>query len=419
MPSHGDDPPPQHRCNMTHGSLFTGIGGIDLGLERAGFQTIWQVESDPYAIRVLEKHWPKVRRHDDIRTFPPDGSWPTPDIISGGFPCQDLSVAGERAGLNAPRSGLWWQMLRVIRVMGPRIILVENVPGLLSGGGGGWARTFFGSLAESGYDAEWDCIPAAAVGAPHLRYRVFVVAYARCEHGRARGAESEPNQPGTHIHPERCGTDVAHAKRDQSGEPNREPGRKGLGTGSGNCRREADGRRSLAAFRTGIGCAPWEFDPADVADPDGPGCRERRRTKPIRPEHDTSECACESLAAFRAGIGRAQWEHDPADVADPEEQPERPGLCAGEQAEERRGRHSNGSSPQDARHAISGLGRVASGFFHGLEPSGRIPRIATGIPNRVNRLRCLGNAVVPQVAQWIGERIIAHLHNDKEMTCQH
>jgi len=128
---------------LTHGSLFSGIGGLDLGFERAGIETIWQVEIEPYARRVLEKHWPKVRRHDDIRTFPPDGSWPTPDIISGGFPCQDLSVAGKGAGIHAGRSGLWWEMLRVIRLMGPRIVLVENVPGLLSGEGGGMGANVF------------------------------------------------------------------------------------------------------------------------------------------------------------------------------------------------------------------------------------------------------------------------------------
>ena len=164
---------------LTHGSLFAGIGGIDLGFERAGIDTVWQVEIDDYATGVLEKHWPDVRRWRDVRTFPPDDTWPTPDIISGGFPCQDLSVAGKQAGLDADRSGLWWEMLRVVRVLRPRIVVVENVPNLLSGDGGSWARTFFGSLAESGYDAEWDCIPACFLGAPHRRVRVFVVAHGR------------------------------------------------------------------------------------------------------------------------------------------------------------------------------------------------------------------------------------------------
>lgn len=163
---------------MTFGSLFAGIGGMDLGLERAGMTCRWQVEIDPYARRVLERHWPDVRRHDDVRTFPPDdgGDWRV-DLICGGFPCQDVSLAGKRAGLDGERSGLWFEYERVLRVLRPRFVLVENTPGLLSAGFG----RVLGGLASLGFDAEWSIVSACSLGAPHMRERLFIVAYAHGE----------------------------------------------------------------------------------------------------------------------------------------------------------------------------------------------------------------------------------------------
>jgi DNA (cytosine-5)-methyltransferase 1 len=161
---------------MRFGSLFAGIGGMDLGLERAGMQCAWQVEIDPYARRVLEKHWPSVPRHDDVRTFPPEGDWSC-DLICGGFPCQDISkaghVQGERHGISGERSGLWAEYIRIIRRLRPGFVLVENVAKLLVRGMG----RILGDLASLGMDAEWHCLPAAAVGAPHIRDRVFILAY--------------------------------------------------------------------------------------------------------------------------------------------------------------------------------------------------------------------------------------------------
>ena len=121
----------------TFGSLFAGIGGFDLGFERAGFECKWQVEIDPYCQRVLAKHWPNVRRHDDVRTFPPSNpdEWGI-DVICGGFPCQDISFAGHGAGLAGERSGLWSELLRVTGVLRPSFVVVENVAALLSRGMG-------------------------------------------------------------------------------------------------------------------------------------------------------------------------------------------------------------------------------------------------------------------------------------------
>ena len=159
---------------ITVGSLFSGIGGIDLGLERAGMECAWQVEIDDYATKVLEKHWPNVRRWKDVSTFPPRPiqKWKC-DIITGGFPCQDISYAGKGAGLDGERSGLWWEFVRVIRTLEPTFVLVENVGALLTRG----IDTVLGTLASFGYDAEWHCIPAAAVGAPQFRERVYILAY--------------------------------------------------------------------------------------------------------------------------------------------------------------------------------------------------------------------------------------------------
>src|SRR5947208_11045335 len=157
---------------ITHGSLFAGIGGFDLGFERAGIKTIWQVEIDDYCRRVLAKHWPSVERFSDVRGVGKDVLAPV-DIVSGGFPCQDLSNAGKRAGIDGERSGLWSEMHRVICELRPRYVVVENVAALLIRGMG----RVLGDLAEIGYDAEWDCFRASDFGAPHERERVFLIAY--------------------------------------------------------------------------------------------------------------------------------------------------------------------------------------------------------------------------------------------------
>ena len=158
------------------GSLFAGIGGFDLGLERAGFDIAWQVEIDPYCQRVLAKHWPHVQRYGDIRTI----DWGTVepvDLLCGGFPCQDISLAGKGAGLTGERSGLWFEYAKAIEVLKPRYVLIENVSALRSRG----LDQVLGSLAALGYDAEWHCIPACAVGAPHRRDRVWIIAYAQSD----------------------------------------------------------------------------------------------------------------------------------------------------------------------------------------------------------------------------------------------
>jgi DNA (cytosine-5)-methyltransferase 1 len=161
----------------TFGSLFAGIGGIDLGLERAGWTGRWQVEWDPFCQHVLAHHWPDVPRYGDITRV--DWSTVEPvDLIAGGFPCQPFSFAGKQRGIEDER-WLWPEFARVVGELRPRYVLVENVPGLLAGHGG--MGHVLGDLASLGYDAEWDSVPAAAVGAPHLRERVWIVAYSASE----------------------------------------------------------------------------------------------------------------------------------------------------------------------------------------------------------------------------------------------
>lgn len=158
-------------------SLFAGIGGFELGLERSGgFRTVAQCEIDPYCNKVLAKHWPEVKRYGDIRELTAarlaaDGI--TVDAICGGFPCQDISNAGKCAGIEGERSGLWSEYARLVGELRPRVVFVENVSALL---GRGLGRVL-GDLAALGYDAVWHCIPAGNIGAPHERDRLWIVAY--------------------------------------------------------------------------------------------------------------------------------------------------------------------------------------------------------------------------------------------------
>ena len=245
----------------TVGSLFAGIGGLELGLEATGkFKTVWQVERDPYATKVLKKHWPDVPKHDDVCTFPPEaGKWDC-DLICGGFPCQDISFAGKGAGLAGERSGLFYEGIRIIDRLRPRWVLLENVTALLVRGLDDVLR----ELAQVGYDAEWHCLPAAAIGAPHRRDRIFII-----------GKMANTNGAGLEGH------------------------------------------------------------------------RETGSTRQVRTQ--------EALSVYRSRT-RGQW----ASIA---------GVC----------------------------------------------RTANGVPDRIHRIRCLGNAVVPQVAQFIGEIILQRMSENERI----
>lgn len=156
---------------LTVGSLFSGIGGLDLALETHGHKVIWNSEIDTFASEVLAQRWPDVPNLGDITTI----NWAAiqrPDILAGGFPCQDISHAGKREGINGKRSGLWTEYVRAIRELRPNYVFVENVAALRNRG----LDVVLGELSELGFDAEWSTLRASEVGACHRRDRLFIVA---------------------------------------------------------------------------------------------------------------------------------------------------------------------------------------------------------------------------------------------------
>jgi len=208
---------------LTHGSLFAGIGGFDLGFERAGIKTVWQVEIDPFCRKVLEKHWPNVQRFGDIRECCGLVSWgltcdcgrkhhiDRPDIISGGFPCQPFSTAGRRQARDDDRY-LWPEMLRIIRACRPNIVVAENVAGLAHEFD--WVlEDILASLEASGYETIPPLmVPACAFGTWHRRDRVWILAHLN---QGGRSAEQEQQQE---TRPKILHRDVAiHANPDPQG----------------------------------------------------------------------------------------------------------------------------------------------------------------------------------------------------------
>jgi len=314
---------------VTFGSLFAGIGGMDLGFERAGLTCKWQVEIDPHARRVLAKHWPDVRRHDDVRTFPPDdgADWSV-DVVAGGFPCQDISFAGKGAGLAGERSGLWYEFARVVRVLRPRYVVVENVAALLVRG----LDAVLGTLASLGYDAEWEILPAAAFGAPHIRNRVFLVAH----------AASIGREPWT--------------------------GREG----------SAGERRAESGPRGEV-----------LSDTECPG---RNSSRPNQEQARTTGRIVDGRDSWTSGGGHQEaW----SDLPDADRKRLAIGPCFGGDA------LAELKATQRSHSEIGGHW----GFDPADDPESGMGRVAHGIPARVDRLRGLGNAVVPAVAQFIAERI--------------
>jgi DNA (cytosine-5)-methyltransferase 1 len=297
-------------------SLFSGIGGLELGLERAGMTTVGQVEKDPYCLKVLAKHWPEVPRHDDVTTaveWWQSRSRPVVDVIAGGFPCQDISNAGAKAGIGGERSGLWAYMAHTVRVLRPRYVVMENVSAILVRG----LDVVAADLAACGYDVQWDCVPASAIGAHHQRDRWWAVAYPTSDRWRQRwqGRSSGSSQNGEAIGSEA----LAHA--DSSGR---------------------DGW-------------PRIFRPS------------RRR----QPTNRSSTVLADANQNSRGASGAVSEE----------------GWTAG--------LHFDASQPTASR---SGPTTWA------VEPD--VGRVAHGVPARVDRLRALGNAVVPQVSEHVGRLLM-------------
>lgn len=366
--------------------LFSGIGGFALGLERSGgFEMVAFCEIEPYCRRVLAKHWPTVPCYEDIRqltvdTLARDGI--AVDAICGGFPCQDVSHAGARIGLEGERSGLWSEYRRLIGELRPRLVIVENVAGLLSLGLG----NVLGDLAALGYSSTWDCIPAQAVGAPHRRDRVWIVAYAN-GHGEHVGAEhAEVAEPSEYV-------------ADASGERNEPDGiARELFRKSGSA--QSQGRKRQRRGNAANGCGE------DVADAD------------IEPRHQGRK------GNASQGLGRRNADRSgvAADVPDANVEGLAIGPCQSldvgvEQPTSLGSGHSSGAGRDAERQPKSGLGRIVDGLPQGLDrfdglnawPPGwedGTPRVADGVPKRVARLAALGNAVVPQVVELIARSLM-------------
>ena len=244
--------------------LFAGIGGFTLGLERAGFETVAFCEIEPYAQKVLAKNWPEVPIYDDVRTITADRLATDGigvDVITGGFPCQDISVAGNQAGIEGERSGLWTECARLIGELRPRYAIFENVTNLLNGERGDWFKRVLWDISSLGYDAEWHCIPASAIGAHHHRDRVWIVAYP-CGGEWPAGAEEqgalrEMLEDGS-VHDNTSGRGASHAsvladtciQRLQRGETPRDYGEDGT-----------QSRDELITRLSGVQGPKWEIEP--------------------------------------------------------------------------------------------------------------------------------------------------------------
>jgi DNA (cytosine-5)-methyltransferase 1 len=220
---------------LTLGSLFTGIGGFELAAEWMGWRAVFHAEIDPYCTALLAERFSGIPNLGDVARI----DWlgvPRPDILVGGFPCQDISYAGRGAGLAGARSGLWYEYARAVRELGPRYAVVENVAALATRG----IDQVLGTLADLGYDAEWQMYGAANVGAPHNRQRWWILAYPS---GR-RSAVRDPGGGGCNREPRRgAGAESADGCTDiPNGQRERLERQLEGGPTSGSVDRPSDGR---------------------------------------------------------------------------------------------------------------------------------------------------------------------------------
>lgn len=237
------------------GSLCSGIGGLELGLERAGLGPVaWQVESDPFCRAVLARHWPEAKRFDDVRATD-FRLLPRVRVLCGGWPCQPVSVAGSRRA-QADERWLWPEVVRALEEAEPPIFVGENVPGLLSAG----MRDVLADLARLGFDAEWETVSAAHLGAPHLRYRVFLVA----THPDRIAMRADPGW-------------IARALREAT-VPIYQSSLEGCSVANADGQRRLEQARRVANERGWSQHCGWNFDPLEGVD-DGISKRVGERTR--------------------------------------------------------------------------------------------------------------------------------------------
>jgi DNA (cytosine-5)-methyltransferase 1 len=351
--------------------LFSGIGGFSLGLERTGgFETVAFCEIEPFCRKVLRKHWPDVPIYEDVRELTAErlgADGIAVDVICGGFPCQDISHAGKGAGIEGERSGLWSEYARLIGELRPGYVIVENVAALLGRG----LERVLGDLAALGYDAEWHCIPAAYVGAPHRRDRVWIVAHPNGEPLRGDGCPGDVRAQGSmqgeadqrqwfwaDASAGRSSADVADATRLQ-------PGRS---------------KQWSEWQRAGKGC-----EPVSMADADQPRLEGwNGASVPQRAGECTARTSSASVADAQGSGRRAGRSRRSAGVGE--------------------GIRQQPLSDPDIFAPIGSA--IAWQECDPWLPEPDVGRVAHGIPSRVDRLKGLGNAVVPQIPELIGRAIL-------------
>ena len=403
---------------ITHLSLFSGIGGLDLAAEWAGIHTVGQCEWAEYPAKVLEKHWPDVPRWKDIRTLTGDDFYErtgrrTVDIISGGFPCQPFSVAGKQRGKEDDRY-LWPEMVRVIKELRPTWVVGENVAGIIKMA----LSDILYELEACGYRTRTFLIPACAVGARHRRYRVAIVGYSEYNglssaavtggtQKTGRGQQEGKKKAGEFTGASKSGNgqDVAnsHTERELQSPGSEQDIRNGVGIG----------RKTLADAESQFeGRLPVRKEPKK---PGSIGSREDVQ------HADSAGCKEQYVTAEPDKEGFTGWGCDAGNVCNATSQ-----RLSNRSSEPMGGqRTQEQESERSMRRTVeSVLGGMVDGFPAGMdgdldflinhywddEPD--IPRIATGIKHRVDRLKCLGNAVVPQqfypifraIAEIEGER---------------
>lgn len=228
------------------GSLFAGIGGLEAGLSAAtGLEVAWQVEIDPWCRKILAKHWPQAIRWGDVKKC--GENLQRVEVICAGFPCQDISLAGKGAGLVGERSGLWYEVARIVGLLRPRFVVLENVSAILAPGRG--CGDVLGTLAALGYDAIWTCVRASDLGAPHARDRWFCVAWDPSALGDSHDlwpVESGERQGRGWP----CNTGEALADADTGGRPGGGRGSRPSGRVGPTSGRRRSGQRPARVLRT-------------------------------------------------------------------------------------------------------------------------------------------------------------------------
>lgn len=388
---------------MKIGSLFSGIGGLERGVEMAvpGVNIVWQAEMDPNARAVLASHWPAVRCYNDVKEI--DETAERPDIICGGFPCQDISLAGAGAGITGPKSGLWAEFARIVGVLRPNLVFVENVAAIL---GRGLDRVLR-DLAALGYDAEWETFLASDVGAPHRRDRLFLLAYADRERVRELAERDQRGGWGERA-AERGDAEPVH-DRAQLADANGEVGRHAPGISIGG-----DGPQEAGAGKA----EPRRFGGGSISDAERQGREGMRGGELPGPRGtDAAELRARPLAdSMRSGQRAGERDIRAG-------QPDTDGRGEGYMADAagyRSGRLPAGSGRADAS-LVDGCGQgiQSRGRPHRFPPGPADHRIGwdgpqpairrgdDGVPGRSHRLRLLGNAVVPQQAALAFRALIA------------